>query len=316
MDSSTLYFPVQLNESFSIEKIYTIHYFEYSRDFHFAGESHNFWELLYVDMGVVEVLAGETRHTLFKGDIIFHEPGEFHSLWANGRTAPNLVVLSFECTNPSMAWFAGKILRIKEAERNLLGRIVYEAQQAFDSPLEDPGLKALNRREQQSFGCEQLIKIYMEEFLIRLMRQDVTVSVAQGLENTIEKKSRETVFNKVVNYLMDNLGHQFSMDELCRDVGYSRSYLHNVFKKRTGHSVMEYYKRLKIEKAKQLIREGADNFTQISYKLDFSSLQYFSRLFKKITGMTPGAYASSVKLKSEYYADTEVADTEQHSEHL
>lgn len=311
MDASKLYIGTSIDEVFSIKKIYTIHYFEYSKDFHFAGESHDFWELLYVDMGVVEVLAGETKHTLFKGDIIFHAPGEFHSLWANGKTAPNLVVLSFECTNPSMAWFTGKILRIKEAERNLLGRIVYEAQQAFDSHLEDPGLKSLSRRDEQSFGCEQLIKIYTEEFLIRLMRQDATVSIPNNLTNTIEHKTREKVFNKVVNYLMDNMNNQISMEELCRDVGYSRSYLHNVFKSRTGRSVMEYYKRLKMEKAKQLIREGSNNFTQISYELNFSSIHYFSKLFKKIVGMTPSAYASSVKLKSEYYADTEVTDAEQ-----
>jgi len=308
MDTTTQYIGKIMQQVFSVSRIFTIHYFEYSKDFYFDGESHDFWELLYVDMGVVEVIAGETHHTLFKGDIIFHEPGEFHSLWANGKTAPNLVVLSFECRDPSMAWFARKILRIKEAERNILGRIVYEAQQAFSSHLEDPSLKELERREDQSFGCENLIKIYIEELLIRLMRQDSSAAMAGHMSNSIEQKTREKVFNKVVNYLVDNLSRQISMEELCRDVGYSRSYLHNVFKRRTGRSVMEYYKHLKMEKAKQLIREGSNNFTQISYELDFSSLHYFSKLFKKIVGMTPSAYASSVKLKSEYYADPETED--------
>ena len=292
----------KIHSEITVDKIYTIHYFEYTKDFHFAGETHDFWELLYVDMGVVEVIAGETHHTLFKGDIIFHKPGEFHSLWANGETAPNLVVLTYECNNPAARWFEGKILRIKESERNLLGRIVYEAQQAFSSHLEDPTIKGLERRKEQAFGCENLIKIYIEELLIRLIRRDSDVALPAPLSNPIEQKTKERAFNKVVNYLVDNMTTRFSMEELCRDIGYSRSYLHTIFKNKTGRSVMEYYKRLKLEKAKQMIREGANNFTQISYALNFTSIHYFSKLFKKYIGMTPSAYASSVKLKSEYYA--------------
>ena len=64
---------------------------------------------------------------------------------------------------------------------------------------------------------------------------------------------------------------------------------------------MEYHKRIKLEKAKQLIREGTHNFTQICDSLGFSSPQYFSKLFKRYTGLTPSEYASSVKLKSEGY---------------
>ncbi len=303
MDDLDFFKGTRIRQEIKVDKIFTIHYFEYTKDFHFAGESHNFWELLYVDMGVVEVVAGQTHHTLFKGDIIFHEPGEFHSLWANGETAPNLVVLTFECRNPAVSWFAGKILRIKESERNLLGRIVYEAQQAFSSHLEDPYIKGLERREEQAFGCENLIKIYIEEFLIRLIRRDSDVALPSAMSNPIEQKTRERTFNKVLNYLVDNMTSRFSVADLCRDTGYSRSYIHNVFKRRTGRSVMEYYKRLKLEKAKQMIREGANNFTQISYELNFTSIHYFSKIFKKYIGMTPTEYASSVKLKSEYYAE-------------
>ena len=56
---------------------------------------------------------------------------------------------------------------------------------------------------------------------------------------------------------------------------------------------------MKIEYAKQLIRENQMNFTQISDFLGYSSIHYFSRQFKKISGMTPSEYASSIKALSE-----------------
>ncbi len=56
---------------------------------------------------------------------------------------------------------------------------------------------------------------------------------------------------------------------------------------------------MKIDFARQLIRDNDMNFTQISDFLGYSSIHYFSRQFKKITGMTPTEYATSIKALSE-----------------
>jgi len=58
----------------------------------------------------------------------------------------------------------------------------------------------------------------------------------------------------------------------------------------------EYLILLKIEKAKQLIREKEFNFTQISDMLAFSNPLYFSRVFRRVTGMSPREYLNSVKI--------------------
>ena len=50
------YIGVQLEDSIHIDELYTVHYFEYMNNFSFAGESHNFWEFLYVDKGEVGVI--------------------------------------------------------------------------------------------------------------------------------------------------------------------------------------------------------------------------------------------------------------------
>ena len=52
---------------------------------------------------------------------------------------------------------------------------------------------------------------------------------------------------------------------------------------------------MKVNAAKQLIRTNKMNFTQISEQLGYTSIHYFSRQFKKVTGMTPSEYASSIK---------------------
>ena len=67
------------------------------------------------------------------------------------------------------------------------------------------------------------------------------------------------------------------------------------FHEKKGCGVMDYFIHRKIDRAKEMIRDGTMNVTEISYFLSYSSLQYFSKQFKQITGMSPQQYASSVK---------------------
>ena len=53
------YIGVRLNEEIKINKLYTVHYFEYSKKFSFTGEKHNFWELVYADRGNVTVFSDD-----------------------------------------------------------------------------------------------------------------------------------------------------------------------------------------------------------------------------------------------------------------
>ena len=129
------YRSIRLQDILTIHEVYSIHYFEYMCDFSFPGESHDFWEFLCVDKGEVNVLAGKKFHVLKKGDIIFHKPNEFHNVKSNGLIAPNLVVMSFACTSPVMAFFEEKILKVGESERLLLAQIIQEAKHIFEGRL-------------------------------------------------------------------------------------------------------------------------------------------------------------------------------------
>ena len=159
------YETIRLQKPFTIDEIVSIHYFEYTSTYAFEGEQHDFWEFLYVDKGEVSVRADETDHTLRKGQIIFHKPGEFHSLRAGGGTAPNLVVVGFVCKSPAMRFFEDRVESLGDVGRDLLATIVAEAQDAFSSNLGDPQMLRLERREDPPFGGEQLIAAALEELL-------------------------------------------------------------------------------------------------------------------------------------------------------
>lgn len=296
-----LYLGITLKDSISIEKIYSIHYFEYMNDFSFPGESHNFWELLYIDKGEINITAGKSSHILKKGEIMFHEPNEFHNVEANGVIAPNLIVISFSCSNEAMQFFKKKHFKVDETERNLLADIIIEARRCLDCRLDDPYLPNPPMKEAELFGAEQMIRLNLEYFLIHLYRRYTSpIALQKNIEKTLppkmtKSKSDAEVFHRVLNYLDQKICTQVTIEEICKDNMVGRSQLQKIFKAQTELGIIEYFSKLKIETAKELIRTNHMNFTQISEYLGYSSIHYFSRQFKKITGMTPSEYASSIK---------------------
>lgn len=294
-----MYESVHLKEEIVVNAIISIHYFEYMSDFTFEGESHNFWELLCVDKGTVNVVAGSMTYTLNKGDIIFHQPNEFHNVEANGIVAPNLVVIGFDCNSPGMDFFQNKILQIGENERALLGSIIKEARSSFSSRLDDPYLQKLERSQNQPYGSEQLIKMYLQQVLIQIVRTYSSARIKVVLPKSTKQKSEDELFHKIIFYMEENIGKQLTIEQICKDNLVGRSIVQKLFREHTNCGIIDYFSNMKISMAKQLIRDKQMNFTQIADSLGYTSIHYFSRQFKKVTGMTPSEYASSIKLLAE-----------------
>ena len=283
---------IELKNCITVDSIYTIHYFEYTNNFYFAGESHDFWEFIYVDKGSVDICMDDKQITLKKGDIAFHRPNEFHKVSTFGHTAPNLVVISFESHSPLMEFFCCQVLKTEQRERSLLADVLIEAKRLFESPLDDPYLTEMIRKDDAPIGTEQLIKIHLEQFLIHLV-QRYTLEEESNLEYSPQNTT--DIFKRVTAYMEDNIAKHLTIEQICWDNMIGRTKLQKIFHIETGIGIIDYFSKMKISAAKHMIRDGKLNFSQISEQLGYSSIHYFSRQFKKITGMSPSDYASSVK---------------------
>ena len=302
MDAMT-YKGISFRKELLIDQLFSLHYFEYMSTFSFPGESHNFWEFVCVDKGEVTIGAGDQIYTLKKGDIAFHEPNEFHWVKANGSIAPNLIVISFSSKSPIMNFFRKKILRTDDFDRSLLARIITEAGNFLEGRLDDPYQTVLRPKSSQPPASGQLIQLYLEELMIYFYRKYSDLSTPADEkpdkpdkpDKTMKENIDTEVFNRVVAYLGQHLSGRVTIETICKDNLIGRSQLQKIFSKKSGLGIIEYFSNMKIEAAKELIRTEQMNFTQISEKLGYTSIHYFSRQFKKVTGMTPSEYASSIK---------------------
>ena len=105
---------------FNIDKIITLFYMELPKNFYYDGESHDFWEMVYIDKGEMLCTADKNRFILKSGEMTFHKPNEFHNLSGNNAVAPNVSIVTFECKSRAMKYFEGKIFRLNAEEKSLL----------------------------------------------------------------------------------------------------------------------------------------------------------------------------------------------------
>lgn len=294
------YESILLDDTLHIRELVTVHYFEYQRDFSFSGESHDFWEFLCVDKGEVDVSTDQQHISLQRGEIIFHKPNEFHSLSANHHIAPNLVVISFVCTSPAMDFFRDRILSIDSYERNLLARIITAAKETFAGRLDDPYQTRMIKKNLIPVGSEQLIFLHLELFLLHLMRRYLAPVYTPPKEDQMIRKRHDELYHRVIDYLSENMKAHLTIDQICRDTLTSKSQLQAFIREKHNCGIIELFTQMKITEAKQLIRDNHLNFTEISEQLGYTSVHYFSRQFKQITGMTPSEYSSSIKCLSEF----------------
>lgn len=281
-----------LPKRFDVRSVYTIHYFKYGKEFSFPEEQHDFWELVYVDGGTAQLTSGEKQLSLKQGQAILHAPNTSHSVRTDQSFA-NAAIISFECSARATYQLTDRILTLDEAQKQLLASIVKEGSAVFQDKLNDPHLLKMTKRHNAPFGGEQLIKSYIETLLILLYR---TATKKEHVEDKDATHKADEISYKIIKILNDNVYANVTLEDISKELYFSKTYVKNVFKKCTGTSIIQYYINLKIEEAKKLISQNKYSFTEISYMLGLSSVHYFSRLFKQRTEMSPSEYSKSIKV--------------------
>ena len=278
----------ELESAISVDGIYTVHYFEYTKDFAYSGEYHNFWEIVYADKKSLLITAGARELMLDVGQMYIHKPNEFHSIRCDGTNAANSVILSFDCDCQELMNISGKPITCSSEERRIMGNIIREATEAFSTPLGSPYVSRLEKAVNGEFGCQQMIKLYMEQLLIHLVRGHTGTSQVKNIES-------DRLLLRICDYLEKNTDKHLRFDDVCKHFNTSASVIKRLFASNMNCGIMEYFSRLKVDAAKQMIRENEYNFTEIASRLGFNNSQYFTTVFRRISGMTPSEYANSVK---------------------
>ena len=166
----------------------------------------------------------------------------------------------------------------------LLSDIITESKLAFSFPF-DSRLKPLST---PIFGAQQLVESNIERLFISLIRKEIAESESIVLV-TDSLELENSLISEILSFMKARLYEKITLDDICRQTFYSKTFLNEIFKRNTGASIMKYYNRLKMNEAKRLLRAG-NTPAEVASRLRFESASYFTKVFKKHTGATPTEY--------------------------
>jgi len=133
---------------------------------------------------------------------------------------------------------------------------------------------------------EEITQEKREQLRLSLLRS--------GLELMDDKRSIliEKIKNVIIEmvHYSDELPHINFSEYISKKLGYDYTYLSNVFSEVKGTTIQQFIILHKIERVKELLLYDELNLTEISYKLQYSSVAHLSNQFKKVTGLSPSFY--------------------------
>lgn len=281
---NVVYRGTALSDALSVTEIYTVLSPDLVKNYPGTGESHPFPEILYLARGEHTLLVDRERHTLREGQIILYAPGSYHEASDVRPTLADAFVLTFECTSPLLLPLYNRAITLTARQRTMLDAFFAEGVQYFEGRAPDDTVRGMVLRagvdERALWGLRKQIEL----FLLDLSEREAPPKSKRELRHDAE-------FAAVTDFLGKNLATPLSLSQIALAAQMSVSKLKLLFRERTGSGPIDYLIRLRIERAEELIREGEYNLSEISERVGFSSLHYFSRTFKSITGVSPSQYA-------------------------
>lgn len=131
--------------------------------------------------------------------------------------------------------------------------------------------------------------------LVRLI-QEMMLDFCEQVETLQCPVDDENHFCRMcIQYISHNIFSSIRLENMAKELGYSRPYMCSRFKQDMGISLAQYIQQEKVEEARRLLRFSDYNLSEIASMLSFSSQSHFQTVFKKITGDTPMAYRRQMR---------------------
>lgn len=144
--------------------------------------------------------------------------------------------------------------------------------------------KVIRICSEKSKEKDVLADLTLKELLVRIMQSQNLKTV----NNEIATNNNPLAY--VIGYIKANLNEKISIDSLSNKACMSKATFYRLFKRELGISPNDYILAEKMNRAKELLARPGNKIAAISYELGFSDSNYFIRAFKKIVGVTPGAF--------------------------
>ena len=272
--------PYEVKNQIEITAFYSFFEERLPRLWNFEGESHDFWECVYVLGGDIFASGDGRVYNLKSGEMIFHKPMEFHKLWIDNENGSDVLIFSFSASGALLDLFRDKVFRLSGGEREIIMsaleymRLNHKGMNKKNLPMELTYLAPLGKKSEYLSH----ISAFLTLLFFSLAENNNTAKA--------EKTPDATMFYSAVEFMKQNISRQISVADVANAAKTSISTIKRIFLRYTDIPVHKYFTSMKLKAATELLQNGS-SVTDTADSLGFCSQAHFSKVYKSVTGKNP-----------------------------
>jgi len=228
--------------------------------------------LIYCVEGNGEIRLNETTHSISADHFFIVPTGMSHAYHSDEQNPWSIYWIHFSgLKSGNYSRFAGQPLPIERGKTSRISDRVDLFSEIF-------------RNLDRGFSVETLE--YVNLCLPHLLASFTHLNQFRLIKESGEKDP----VAQSINFMIEHLTKKLKLDEIATETGLSASHYSRLFQNRTGHSPIDYFIQLKIQRACRLLDNSGWMIADVAREMGFDDQFYFSRVFRKVMGMTPGEY--------------------------
>lgn len=233
-------------------------------------------ELTIVRDGRGTVYTGGVPTEVSAGDIYVSFPGDVHAIVSDREQLLKYDFIAAHTTDPALrSELDGIMLDFHSPDKRVIR----------DGDISDIVSRAIAEESSEASYSALMMESMLREIIICVIRDFGAMSSSHRLAANPNEK--ELFCYRIMNYIDSHIYSLKSLSELSEFTNYNYNYLSNLFKEVTGDTLMNYYRRRRLETAKLLLTDQTLSVTRIARLLGYSSVYTFSRAYKEYFGVTP-----------------------------
>ena len=283
MDAVTLSVPYEYRPvlpRIRLQNILGYYYRIRTPGYSFNGEQHEFFELTYVDTGTLYTEVDGVPYKLGEKELIIYGPGQFHSQHTDDQAVSYVTVMfNMENISPDLPenWYSiltNRVFPYNKKVYTLIKTLVQES--TTSAPYTD-----------------SLMHCLLTEAIIRLLQGVYTMSTGQP-SSVAKQNYQDELFERILTFVESKIYEPLTVADICQQFSLSRSTLQLLFKNAVNQSPKKYISDMKLERSCQMLKENKYTISEISLKLGYSSIHYFSNVFNQKYHISPSEYAKRI----------------------
>lgn len=278
------YYNYQIKKSVLVNELKTIERLNLKNGFSYPNEIHDFYEFVYIISGNIYSSINNTQLKLGENDFVLISPKKKHNY--TSLADAEIFIVCFKSKSSIADFITDNVINLRDEEKELINKIILESEKSFKFPFS----KKIIAKNNAPFGAQQLTENLIEELLILLIRNGIEKTNIKFVAN--KNELQKIIVSNIIALLNENIYKNITLDDICKKIYYSKTYLNDVFKKHKKTTIKQYYTSLKIAEAEKLLKNNVST-KEITYLLCFDSPNYFEKVFKKKKGISPKAYRNA-----------------------